>query len=80
MDRLNFRKDFRDCYSGQAENWPVADWRLPSNDPRNNRPFYRYCSHIELIGLKEYYWMNTIRYTRNSIYAHFSAQFFFNFS
>ena len=39
MGPLNFRKDFWDYYSGQAENWPIANRRLPSNDPRNNRVF-----------------------------------------
>ena len=29
----NFRKDVWDCYWGQSEkNWPIADWRVPSND------------------------------------------------
>ena len=27
LGRVNFRKDFWDCYQGQRkENWPIADW------------------------------------------------------
>ena len=50
----------------------------------NNRPFYRYRSHIELIGFKEYNGMpggmRTIQYTCISIYVRFSGQFFLKFS
>ena len=50
----------------------------------NNRPFYRYDGHFELIGFKERYGMprghELIRYTRISLYARYSGQFFFKFS
>ena len=36
MERVKFRKDFWDCYWGQGKNWPIAEWRVPSNDPRKN--------------------------------------------
>ena len=36
MNWVNFRKDFWDCYLGQEKNWPIADRRVPGNDPRNN--------------------------------------------
>ena len=42
-----------------------------------NRPFYRYDGHIELIAQ---WGISTIRYTRISIFARFSSQFFFKFS
>ena len=32
LARVNFRKDFWDCY-----------WRVPSNDPRNNCGTHAYC-------------------------------------
>ena len=47
MGRVNFRKDFWDCLQGLGKNWPIADRRVISNDPRINRPFYRYGAHIE---------------------------------
>ena len=25
-----------DCYQGQEKNWPIDDWRVPSNDLRNS--------------------------------------------
>ena len=29
--------DFWDCYYGQVKkNWPIADWNVSSNDPRND--------------------------------------------
>ena len=36
LGRANFRKDFWDCYWGRGENWPMADRRVPSDDPRDN--------------------------------------------
>ena len=36
LGQVYFRKDFRDCYYRDGKNWPIADQRLPSNDPRNN--------------------------------------------
>ena len=36
LGRLNFHKDFWDCYQGQGNNWPIADGRVPSNNPGNN--------------------------------------------
>ena len=33
LGRVNFRKDVWDCHWGQS-NWPIADWRVPINDPR----------------------------------------------
>ena len=33
---LNFRKDFWVCYFGRDhKNWPIADQRIPRNNPRN---------------------------------------------
>ena len=51
----------------------------------DNRPFYRYGSHIELIKFKEYYGMPGGGYEHDPIYslssyARFSGQFFFKFS
>ena len=55
----------------------------------DNRPFYRYGSHIELIKFKEYYGMPRGEGGRGyehdpiyslSSYARFSGQFFFKFS
>lgn len=34
--RVNLRKDFRDCCKGLGKNWPIADQRVPSNDPTRN--------------------------------------------
>ena len=34
--RVNFRKDFWDCYWRQGKSWPMADQLVPSNDPWNN--------------------------------------------
>ena len=34
--RVNFRKDFWDCYWRQGKSWPMADQRVPSNDPWKN--------------------------------------------
>ena len=34
LGRVDFRKDFWDCYWGQGENWPIADRRVPNNNPR----------------------------------------------
>ena len=36
LGRVNFHKDFWDGYKGQGKNWPIADWHVPGNDPRNN--------------------------------------------
>ena len=36
LDRVNFCKDFWDCYEGQGKNWPIAVEHVPSNDPRIN--------------------------------------------
>ena len=37
LDRVNFRKDFWDCYWRQAKkNWPIADRHVTSNNPRKN--------------------------------------------
>ena len=36
LDRVNFRKDFWDCYQGKGKNWPIAERRVTRNDPRNN--------------------------------------------
>ena len=36
LGRVNFRKDFWGCYWAKGKNWPIADRRVPSNDPRNN--------------------------------------------
>ena len=36
LDRVNFCKDFWDCYQGMGKNWPIAERRVISNDPRNN--------------------------------------------
>ena len=36
LGRLNFHKDFWDCYQGLGNNSPIADGRVPSNNPRNN--------------------------------------------
>ena len=36
LGRLNFGKDFWDCFQEQGKNWPIADRRVPSNNPRNN--------------------------------------------
>ena len=55
----------------------------------DNRPFYRYGGHSELIRFKEYYGMprggggggyEQDRICSLSIYARFSGQFFFKFS
>ena len=35
LDRVNFHKDFWDCYQGPRKKWPIADQRVPSNDPIN---------------------------------------------
>ena len=35
LGRVNFRKDFWDCYQGREKNWPIAAQHVPSNDPRN---------------------------------------------
>ena len=34
--RVNFCKDFWDCYQGQRKNWPTADKGIPCNYPRTN--------------------------------------------
>ena len=74
--------------------WPIAQqyskttcWDLGKGDLHFligvNRPFYRYGGHIEFIRFKEYYGMPTSKHNpiySFSIYAHFSGQFFFNFS
>ena len=46
----------------------------------NNRPFYRYSSHIELIGFKEYYGMPR-GHVDDPVYLHqyLRGQFFFKF-
>ena len=36
LGRVNFCKDFWGCYWAKGKNWPIADRRVPSNDPRNN--------------------------------------------
>ena len=36
LGRVNFRKCFWDCCQGQGKNWPIADRRVLSYDPRNN--------------------------------------------
>ena len=36
LGRVNFHKDFWDCYWWRGENWPIADRRAPNNDPRYN--------------------------------------------
>ena len=36
MGRVHFRKDFWDCFQGLGKNWPIADRRVISNDPRIN--------------------------------------------
>ena len=35
LGRVNFCKGFWDGYWGQGKNWPIADRRVPSNDPRS---------------------------------------------
>ena len=35
MGQVYFRKDFWDCYHRDGKKWPIADQRVPSNDPRN---------------------------------------------
>ena len=36
LDRVNVRKDFWDVTRNRENNWPIADLRVPCNDPRNN--------------------------------------------
>ena len=36
MDRVNFCKDFWNCYLGLEKKCPIADRRVPCNHPRNN--------------------------------------------
>ena len=37
LGRVNFRKDFWDCYKRQEKKkWPIADRRFLSNDPTNH--------------------------------------------
>ena len=46
-----------------------------------NRPFYRYSGHIELIGVKEYYWMPRGAWARSDILASlFTCAFWASFS
>ena len=33
--RVNFHNDFWDCYQGEGKNWPIAEWRVTRNYPRN---------------------------------------------
>ena len=33
LGRVNFCKDFCDCYRGR--NWPIAEWHVPSDNPRS---------------------------------------------
>ena len=35
MLRVNFRKDFWDCRRVREKIWPIADQRVPRDDPRN---------------------------------------------
>ena len=36
MGQVKFHKDSQDCYWRQREyNWPIADWRISSNDSRS---------------------------------------------
>ena len=36
LGQVNFRTDFWDCYWDKEKNWPMADRRVPSHDPRNH--------------------------------------------
>ena len=36
LGRVNFCKAFWDCFQGLGKNWPIADRRVLSGDPRNN--------------------------------------------
>ena len=62
----------RGAFSRESLHSPEIESLLASYG--NNRPFYRYGGHIELIGFKEYYGIP------RSIYARYSGQFFFKFS
>ena len=36
LGRVYFRKDLWERYREQEKNWPIADRRVPSTDPKNN--------------------------------------------
>ena len=57
MAEYGFTKTSGSVTGVSTKNWPIADRRVPRTDPRNNRPFYQYGGHIELIRFKEYYRM-----------------------
>ena len=36
LDNLTFAKTYGTVTRDRKKNWPIADWRVPSNNPRNN--------------------------------------------
>ena len=45
LGRVNYRKDFWDCYWEWGKNWPIAVRRIPSNDPRSLCESYGNSTH-----------------------------------